>query len=403
MTEEFMKIEPNLQPRYRYAKRRYRLFFGLLDALCAVPFRSLRPSKPAAPEPRSILIVQLDHIGDAVLTTPMLRAIKERFPNATIDVLASESNQAIFRSSRWVNRVHVSARNWHERRSGRQSWLGELLRLGRLIRPCGYDLGIDPRGDFFVILLLWLAAIPRRLGWTCGGGGFLLTDTAPWNARRHELGARQALLAALRIRTDSARFQPELTPSWVDTYAVRELLHDSLRPKTPLVVMHIGAGTPAKRWPVAHWCNLADWLREEPGGSIILVGDTSDRSRARRIAAGRPHVADWTGRLTLMQFAALVREADLFVGCDSGPSHIAAALAVPSVVLFSGTNHWECWRPAGTGVCLLRQPVSCAPCHCKRCPVPGHPCMSGISAGAVWAAACNMLRSSSLRPRSLVS
>jgi ADP-heptose:LPS heptosyltransferase len=92
-----------------------------------------------------------------------------------------------------------------------------------------------------------------------------------------------------------------------------------------------------------------------------------------------------------MQVAALFREADLFVGCDSGPAHLAAAARVPSVVLFSGTNNSECWRPVGPFVRVLRHPVPCAPCHQRCCPIAGHPCMSGISVPQVLQAARDMI------------
>src|SRR5262245_60644901 len=110
------------RPRYRYTKRRYRVLFRMLDGLCSAPFRLFsRRARRASRDPRAILLVQLDHIGDAVLTTPMLRALRERFPKATIDVLASQSNQDIFQANGQVNRVHLSKRNWHTRRPGRQS------------------------------------------------------------------------------------------------------------------------------------------------------------------------------------------------------------------------------------------------------------------------------------------
>jgi lipopolysaccharide heptosyltransferase II len=317
----------------------------------------------------------------------MLPSLRERFPNAAIDVLASHSNREIFHASQRVNRVHVSVRNWHARSLQHTSWLGEVLRLTRQLRRHRYDMAIDPRGDFLVALVLWLSRIPRRIGWTCGGGGFLLTDRARWDAHRHELEARQALLRVLGICTTAERFRPELSPTWDDVYVVRELLQAVPHLRSPVVVMHIGAGTPAKRWPTAHWCALVDGLLDELGGTIILVGESDDGFRARQISKKCPQVLDWTSRLALKQFAALVRDADLFIGCDSGPAHIAAALDVPSVVLFSGTNRWQCWRPVGPRVCVLRQPVSCSPCHRKHCPVPGHPCMSQIRPNVVLDAA----------------
>jgi lipopolysaccharide heptosyltransferase II len=369
--------------RYRYAKRRYRALFGIVDRLGSAAGAALeamrRPTTPESLDPKRILVVQLDHIGDAVLTTPLLGSLKQRYPTANLDVLASQANHAIFRSSPHVARVHVSARNWHARRPRDQSWLPEVVRLGRQLRRFDYDWGIDPRGDFLVVLMLWLASIPRRVGWPCGGGAFLLTDVAAWDPSRHELESRRVLLERIGVRVPAAQFRPELAPSWSDLYCVRERLQSILELRTPLVALHIGAGTPAKRWPSTHWSALIATLLDRIDGTIVLLGDVQDSRLGRDLARRCANVVDWTGRLALMQMAAFLREANLFIGCDSGPAHIAAAMGTPSVVLFSGTNRSECWSPAGPMVQVLRNPVSCAPCHRKTCPVPGHPCLSGIS------------------------
>jgi heptosyltransferase-2 len=371
----------------------------LLDALCGPAFqlvRGMNARRPAT-DPRSILIVQLDHIGDAVLSTPMLRALRERFPNASIDVLASQSNREIFETCPHVRRVHVSHDNWLSREPHTRVYIGEALRLTRSIRPFRYDVGIDARGDFLVALVLWLAGIPRRLGWACGGGGFLLTDVASWEPSRHETESRRAVLERLGIRT--AFTQPELFPSWADSYHVRESLAALPDLRLPLIVVHVGAGTKAKRWPSNHLAELVERLVQELVGSVILVGDSADQPLGRTLSRGCPPVIDWTGSLTLMQMAALLGEADLFIGTDSGPAHIAAAMGTPSVALFSGTNRAECWRPVGTEVHVLRRSVPCSPCHLKECPVAGHPCMSEISPAEVFEVARQIVKDSTRRQR----
>ncbi|MBI3466768.1 MAG: glycosyltransferase family 9 protein [Planctomycetes bacterium] len=338
--------------------------------------------------------MQLDHLGDAVLTTPMLRALRERFPEAMIDVVASRSNWEVFHGNPHVRQVHVSQRNWQSRDRTNGSYLAEVFRLARLLRPIGYDLGIDPRGDLLVALVLLLAAIPRRLGWTAGGGGFLLTDTAQWNPARHEIESRFALVEPLAVRGN--RMEPELFPSWADRYAVRELLAALPGPASPLVVLHTSAGTPAKSWPISHQSELLDPLARELQGSFVLVGDIRDRGRSRQLAQSSRRTVDCTGQLSLMQLAALLEEADLFIGPDSGPAHVASAMGTPSIVLFSGTNRVDCWRPWGERVRVLRSPVPCSPCHLKVCPLPGHPCMSGIRPADVVEMARQML--SATRP-----
>ena len=116
--------------------------------------------------------------------------------------------------------------------------------------------------------------------------------------------------------------------------------------------MHLGAGTRAKRWPIAHWDDLIGrFLRD--GWRVVVVGGSDDAGLAARLA---PHEAmrDWTGRLAVTETTALLERADLFLGADSGPAHLAACAGVPSVVLFSGTNRVGQWRPWSRRSLVLR-------------------------------------------------
>ena len=162
----------------------------------------------------------------------------------------------------------------------------------------------------------------------------------------------------------------------------------------PLFVMHVGAGTPAKQWPAEHWRELIGRIVFRHAARVVLVGGRSDRIIARRILGDCPDfrsakmglspsldaepAADWTGRLGIVELAALLEAADLFVGADSGPAHLAAAVGTPGVVLFSGTNSPRQWRPPGPLIRVVRHPVECSPCHRERCPLAEHPCMNGL-------------------------
>src|SRR3954468_15477091 len=138
--------EPRPVPirRYRYSKLRWRVLVHVLDAVGVVlmaTWRRICPA-PVVADPRSILIVQLDHLGDAVLTSPILPRLRDAYPDARIDVLASPSNRAVFAADPNVDRVRVAEKNWFAR--GPAGWaLGSAVwRLGRSLRGERYDLGI---------------------------------------------------------------------------------------------------------------------------------------------------------------------------------------------------------------------------------------------------------------------
>ncbi len=380
---------------YRYVRLRWRLLFAVIDSIGWWLRRRFSPSqaKPRAAamppgDVRRILLVQLDHLGDAIITTAMLPPLRRAFPTASIEVLASARNSALFSACEEIDRVHVARLNrFTSRLPG--IWLPAMLVWAWRLRRRTYDLGIDVRGEFPHALLLWLAAVRHRVGWNAGGGGFLLTDSPEFVPQRPETESRAALLETLGLQPD-APIVPQLTARPDDRLWPQ--LVDAKRRRR--IVLHIGAGTPAKRWPVTHWRELLGRLILNGEFQIALVGGTGDQQRAAEILGDQPwpHVVNATGKLELARTAALLTGADLFIGADSGPAHLAAALDTPVVVLFSGTNHAAQWQPRSDRVAVVRHDVACSPCHLRNCLWAEHPCMTRIAPTEVLAAAMTMLQ-----------
>jgi len=396
--------------RYRYVRLRWHVLFAIVDALggliawlarlIVITLRVMYPglvtrsvtatkgeADPKQP-PHKILLVQLDHLGDAVLSTVLLRGLRTRFPSADIEVLCGPWNGEFFCACPEVTSVHAMRSNRFTR-GRRRSWLVSTLWWGWRLRRRRFDLAIDPRGEFPAALILWLSGARRRLGWACGGGGFLLTDTIRYVPGRHEVESRRALLRAIDDGYMAPRFDPGATARSQMAHRLMAL-HDL---HSPLISVHVGAGTEAKRWPAASWRQLIGRLIVEHDARIVLVGQEADRQVADEILEGRawPQVWDWTGRLSVVELAALMEASGLFLGADSGPAHLAAAVGTPAVVIFSGTNRPEQWHPWGEHVTVVRHSVPCSPCHREACYWADHPCMSRLSAAAVYAATVRQL------------
>ena len=427
--------------RYRYSKLRWRVSvraFDWLGGLGMRAFRLVRP--PDRPErPGRVLVVQLDHLGDAVLSSPLTARLRAAYPEARIDVLASTSNHEVFLTDPNVDRVRVAERSWFERARGRSALASAVWKLGLGLRAERYDLGVDVRGDILSVLVLALAGVRRRVGWGMGGGGFLLTDVAGWIPGRHEVRSRLALLDVIGLpahaptrvsvhvsdadRAEVARLLlddwPPRAPRASSTTAALRHRHDAhprpsggsatrltsraravVRPPTiepdrlhagrfgdeaPLLAVHLGAGTTAKQWPIGHWRSLASRFLTD-GWRVVVVGGPEDSRLSARLDR-HESLRDWTGRLSVSQTSALLERADLFIGADSGPSHLAASAGTPSLILFSGTNRVAQWRPWSRRSLVLRHPVPCRPCHQKACPLADHPCMAGLDPDRVYRAA----------------
>ena len=388
---------------YRYVRRRWQLLFSLIDFLGGALFKlcrlvARRPSaRRAVTSPRSILLVQLDHLGDAVLSTGLLAALRTRYSHARIEVLAAPWNCEVFAGCQAVQRIFVCSRN---RFAAKPSWLwpAALAYWAWRLRRRHYDLGIDVRGEFPHATLLWLAGARRRIGCAAGGGGFLLTDSVDYDPIRHQAASRAAFLDLLQPALERATgiLPPRFDPSSAARKSASRFLQElDAFGSGPLVLLHVGAGTQAKCWPVEHWQELLGRLTLERGDlRMVLVGGTPDVTRARQITGDLPwpNLADWTGRLNIAELAAVAERAAVFVGADSGPAHLAAAVRTPVVVLFSGTNDARVWKPVGFDVTVLQHPVACAGCRSRQCPVPDHPCMQGLKPERVAQAVLHLLQ-----------
>lgn len=387
--------------RYRYVRRRWWLVCTVIDAIgwsVVYVARGLRAAlrllgwdqpAPVARIPRSILIVQLDHLGDAIISLPMLRALRRAYPRARIDVLCGEWNAELFAACGHVDHVYSSRMNRFARSVRRLAWIASVLWWGWRLREVKYDVAIDVRGELPLALLMWLSGARRRVGWAAGGGGFLLTDSPRWVPRRAEHLSRRALLAILGIHDANATGWSE--PAFVPSQTAREQIDTELSRVVnaqPLIVFHVAAGTPAKEWPRQRWAQLAERAAVEFSAKIVLVGAAADRDIAMHVTACVPpdSVVDRTGAYGITQLAALLERAGVFVGADSGPAHLSAAVGTPTVVLFSGTNRHEQWQPRGRHVMVVRHAVDCSPCHRTRCPLADHPCLSRLSVDDVLAA-----------------
>jgi ADP-heptose:LPS heptosyltransferase len=159
---------------------------------------------------------------------------------------------------------------------------------------------------------------------------------------------------------------------------------DSWPADAPRLLFHAAARTAAKLWPVAHWRELARRCADAGWPAIALLGSVDDRALNQQIATGLPNVADWSGRFSLPELATVLGGADLVIGVDSGPGHLAHAVGTRVVSLMSGTNCATRWAPDPAAT--LCHTVPCAPCRLTRCPVSGHPCLREITPDRVLAA-----------------
>lgn len=356
----------------------------------------IRPS-PVPEKPGKVLVTQLDHIGDAVFAIPALRALRGVFLDAEITVLCASWSADLVEACGYVDRVMVFDAPWFADRRLRRS-AKRLVRQGLRLRKEHFDLSIDFRGDMRHIALAYLAGIPARAGYGITGGEFLLSLAPGYpgeeNAVQRNLTLVKALAEAVSAATGTGDERLELRVKPEAAASVEGLVQELGLGDRPIVVIHPGAGSPTKKWSVDRYAAVADALKEAGNVDLVITGSAGETDLARRMRSFMNSEATvLAGRLSVGELAALLKQAALFIGGDTGPLHMAVALGVPSVALMSGTNDPAVWGPfpvPGKEVRVVKSDVDCAPCGLDDCPTLR--CMDGIEVTRVVDSAVDLLK-----------
>jgi lipopolysaccharide heptosyltransferase II len=349
-----------------------------------------------------ILLVRLREIGDVVFTTPAIAALKNHFPSAHLTYLVEPAAAPVVRGNRHLDKVIVAPRV----RGARA--LAVDLRLGRQLARERFDLAIDFHGGPRASLLTWLSGAPTRVGYTVPGRAWMYTVRVhrPRELRpRHSVENQWDLLAAIGLRTPSPDTNPvEMT---VDTAArirvEQRLAASGVAPAARLVVMHVSAGNPFRRWPLSSFAAVAGGLvASDRRLHVVVTSGPSDaaardlviaEARAGVDPAARARIIE-CGELTLEELRAVVDSAALYVGGDSGPMHIAATSRVPIVSLFGPTLPVRSrpWRPAALAAAAVEvDGLECRPCDQRVCAPGDFRCLGLITPAQVLDAAERLL------------
>ena len=335
--------------------------------------------------PREILVRAPNWVGDIVMATPGLRALRAGYPAARITVQARAEHLELLAGAPFVDRIRA-VESYHR---GPLAMLSEAARLRVSVR---YDLGICIPDSFSSALLMRLAGVERVCGYRRGGRAALLhraiDPPADWPelAAGRRMVARERfvldLMAALGCAPRGDALELTVTPS--EARALEALRGDraSLDFDRPWVALAPGAAYgPAKLWPAEHFAAVGDALARA-GAQVLVIGAASERPVAAAVVrAMREAPVDLVGRIGLGALKALVSRLRLLVCNDAGARHVAAAFEVPSIVFFGPTSvaKTDCNLDA---VEVFERAVSCRPCYRRSCPID-HACLRGIEPGPV--------------------
>jgi heptosyltransferase-3 len=318
--------------------------------------------------PQRILCIKLKHLGDVLLMTPAIRALRRAWPQSAVAALVPRGMEDVLAGNPDLAAVFVL---------NREAGIGSDLALLRALRRFQPDLVLELGQGDREAMLGWLSGARHRVGYLPGRSGawrrLLLTQAVPWNGRQHIVETNLDLVRACGVIAEACRpilaVQAELRARMVE-----RLAEAGLTPGRPLVVVHPVSRWLFKAWPESSCAETIMRLtRERPVAVALTSGPGNGESEAADRILARVHAAhgvgpiiNLIGRTSVGELAALLERASLFVGVDSAPMHMAAALGVPVVALFGPSGEMS-WGPWGGGHAVVASPYLCRPCGQDGC------------------------------------
>ncbi len=324
---------------------------------------------------RRILVVKLDHIGDFVTALPAIRRLKTLFPQSEITVLGGRASRAFADADPCID-AFIPFDFFHARSQlgERELTADDYNELLTQLAPYRFDLAVDLRKHLSTRDVLKFTGAKLLAGFDYMGQFPFLDIALEWDGdktlqrkRGHVVDDLLALVGAIgsACETDRDIIQPPPTPMPLDDLAepVRALF------ARPVVAVHLGAGNITKQWPEEHFAALVDLLIERSAVNVLLVGGPDEAELAASLVENVQHpesIASMVGQTSLADLPRLLAACVLYIGNDSGPKHIAAALGLATIGIHSGVVDATEWGPVGRRAVALRRNMTCSPCYLAK-------------------------------------
>lgn len=329
---------------------------------------------------KRLLIRAVNWLGDAVLTTPALSAVRAAFPEDRITLAAKPPVAEMFRHHPDLDEIVVYDKE------GKHSGASGMLRMSAVLRRGNFDRAILFQNAFDAALLAFLAGVPERMGYATDGRGLLLTRAVP--ATEEILSLHHAeyylrLLAKLGIARPARPCLSLRVTEGERTSMRARLAGEGIPEGKKILGINPGAtyGS-AKRWFPERFAAVADALSEEWDAAVVLMGSVSEMPLSSEIeTAMKRKPVNLAGRTSVRELLSLLSFCSFLVTNDSGPMHVGAALGAPLVAIFGPTD-WRKTSPWTDAAKIVRVDVDCSPCMLRECN-RNHECMVGVTAEMV--------------------
>ncbi|MCF6159097.1 MAG: lipopolysaccharide heptosyltransferase II [wastewater metagenome] len=345
---------------------------------------------------KNVLCVRLDNVGDVLMTTPAIRALKDSYPGRRITLLASSSSAKLFKLVPEIDDIIVYDAPWIKSTALRSNSKSEYTMV-KCLKQGKFDAAVIftvySQNPLPAAFLCYLADIPLRLAYCHENPYQLLTDWLPDKEPglyiRHEVQRQLDLVASIGCYTTDERISL-FVPCKTRERVLNILDKAKVDRKRPWIVMHAGASAPSRRYPPESFASVARYLAKDMGYQIILTGVESELALIYTIQAmiGVPSYS-LAGRLNFGELAALLSFAPLLISNNTAPVHVASAFGTRVVDIYALTNPQHIpWKVPSR---VLFHDVPCKYCYKSICPEGHHNCLRLVSPAAVINAAYELL------------
>ncbi|HEV2609401.1 MAG TPA: glycosyltransferase family 9 protein, partial [Noviherbaspirillum sp.] len=334
----------------------------------------------------NLLCIRLDYLGDVLMMTPAIRALKRSRPGRRITLMTSPGGAAVARYIADVDAVISYPAPWLKSSSPHPPDVD--LAMARTLRAGGFDGAVIfttySQSALPAAMLCYLAGIPLRLAHCRENPYQLLTDwipdPEPHLQVRHEVRRQLDLVEKAGCRTEDERLSMQIPPD--DLAAVCHRLESlGIDGDRPWIVLHPGATAPSRRYPPQRWREVAQLLAERLACPLVFTGSQQESMLVDEIRDGIPLAISLAGKLGLGELAALISMAPVLVANNTGPAHIGAAVGTPVVDLYALTNPQHTpWQVPSR---VLFHDVPCRNCYKSVCPEGHHACLANVAPARV--------------------
>jgi len=328
------------------------------------------------PDLKRILVIRLDNIGDVVLTSPFLRALRKAYPSSRITLLASPAGAQVVPMLPWVDDCISWRPVWQEvnplsiHTPSMDDELVSLLKFGHF--SAALILTSFAQSPYPPASIAFRADIPIRIGQSKEFGGGLLTQwIRPLPDHIHQAERNLHLLDEVGIPRQGSHLELKIQ-AYAQSMADQLLAQMGVDLRRPFIVLVPGASCEARRYDPERFTQTVELLAEdESGPPVVILGSQKDvdvMKPMRQVKNHKGRIFTLMGRTSVLEFAGIIRRSKLVICNNSSALHFADAFQIPQVILYSGTEYIEQWAPRASEAAILYRPVACSPCYRFQCP-----------------------------------